>query len=72
MRQAYQVETANILDLLCEYSVTIHSCQHVPFFLPKKVIGKDTPVVSLSTQNVHFITQEDDSAGHKYSEPFPK
>lgn len=56
MRQAYQVETANILDLLSEYSVTIHSCQHVPFFLPKNVIGKDTPVVSLSTQNVHFIT----------------
>lgn len=56
MRQAYQVERANILDLLSEYSVTIHSCQRVPFFLPKKVIGKDTAVVSFSTRNVHFIT----------------
>ena len=62
MRQAYQVEGTNILDLLNEHSVAIHSCQHVPFFLSKKVIGRDTPVVSLSTQSTHFIIYEDDSA----------
>lgn len=49
MRQAYQVEGPNIFDLLNEHSVAIHSYQHVPFFLPKKVIGRDTPMVLFST-----------------------
>ena len=72
MRQAYQVEGTNILDLLNEHSVAIHSCQHVPFFLSKKVIGRDTPVVSLSTQSTHFIIYEDDSAVSWILEAVPR
>lgn len=47
--QAYQAEWPNILDLLNEHWVAIHSYQHVPCFFFPKVIGIYMTEVSLGT-----------------------
>lgn len=66
MRQAYQVERANTLDLFNEMNIQllfIHASVSHSFSSPKKkVIGRDTPVVSLSTKKIHFIVYGEGSA----------